>query len=109
MARAGAHYRLFLFDQSKLLYQQLQQGRFGMNIDASIMEDTTPSSAKEPPLPRTIIDIVVSPGIIKTGAGFRSEFGISSVLVKSRVMCSQKPLERTIPGLAGRFKSMLLG
>lgn len=106
MARAGAHYRLFIFDQSKPLPQQLLQRRFGMGMDASIMEDTTPSSTKEPLSPGNIVEMVVSPGIIKTGAGSGSEFEISSILVKSKVICAEKLVERPKPGLASRFKSI---
>lgn len=93
MARAGAHYRLFYFNPSETLYRQLRRRRFGMNMDSSIMKDATPFSENEGPPAATIVDMVVSPGIIKIGAGSGSEFSVSSVLVKSQVICAEKPVE----------------
>ncbi|KAK3994183.1 hypothetical protein QBC44DRAFT_48346 [Cladorrhinum sp. PSN332] len=98
MTKSSAHYKVIMYDvqwshmplgpSSHVSSQEMVPSKFGMAFVAENMEDTS-NSAESAAARDGVVCLIRSPAVVKYGTGLGPEFGLSSTLVRSKVICHQ--------------------
>ncbi|KAK4227809.1 hypothetical protein QBC38DRAFT_477028 [Podospora fimiseda] len=82
MTKASAYYDIFMQNDRA-------SAKFGMPFDSNTMEDSSSSDSGESRPGGCVVGLVRTPSIVKIGTGLGAEFGITTVLMKRKVICLQ--------------------
>lgn len=85
MAKSNAGYNVFMYDVRDTSPKPGVPALYGMEFDAENMEGTYHTPVVRGRLGLRV-DVVRSPGIIKTGSGLGPQYGVPTALVKRKVM-----------------------